>query len=121
MNPEYYTITMYGSKTNEVYLRMINLCRCLEATILHPDTKPMEKAACTNAVLEVEYFKREMRGVPRLKAHALRDMPLKNTRRSITDAVETPATTSPVESEGKESLSRDDRDRTTTPDEPRTT
>ena len=66
-------------------------------------TPAREAVQCTRAWVELERFKREMRGIPPLAPHSLNEMPMKRLRGRVTALAEP----EPIEQEPKESLCGD--------------
>jgi hypothetical protein len=111
-----------GMQNADNYLRIHDFCIRLHEIGMDPETEPSIVISCAKALIEMESYKREMRGIPRLKAHALGELMPKRSRGSrpiiMRDAKTIEATTTspePPKETSKESLSDPDRHRTTTP------
>jgi len=75
----------------EPYHRLCDCVKELHQSVLSAETSPRDKAYCTQMIIEAEAFKREMRGIPRLKPMSLNDLPIKRAR-----ALRPPAETPPA-------------------------
>jgi hypothetical protein len=59
---------------NEPYRRINDSCKCLMEKIKHELTPIDVLPQLVRALIDAERFKREMRGIPPLKAHALSEL-----------------------------------------------
>jgi hypothetical protein len=95
---------------NENYLRIHNGCIKLERIILDPESEPSIICRAVEVLILAEAYKREMRGIPRLKAHTIKELPMRNARAprtlTIRDAKTAQNVTTGNISESKESLSK---------------
>jgi hypothetical protein len=76
------------SRYGTPYQTCTKLQKSLESNIMAGKNKPRDVICCVKSWLELEYFKREIRGIPRLKPAELRDVldtHMKRARRAITD------------------------------------
>jgi hypothetical protein len=58
----------------ESYRNAITICNSLLLRIINPDTGDKDCSLLTRAWVEIEVFRREMRGIPRLSTHSVEDL-----------------------------------------------
>lgn len=58
----------------ESYRNAITICNALLLRIVDPETGDKDCSLLTRAWVEIEVFRREMRGIPRLSTHSVEDL-----------------------------------------------
>jgi hypothetical protein len=58
----------------ESYRNCITVCNALMQRIINPDTNDKDCSLLARVWVEVEVFRREMRGIPRLSTHSVEDL-----------------------------------------------
>lgn len=62
------------------YFDLTDLWNHFKAIALSEETEPSDKATIARVMIDIEVIRREIRGIPRLKAHSLHELPLKRAR-----------------------------------------
>lgn len=114
----------YGAQYKFIH----QLQQTIGALALSDEVKPKDRAACLSAVLAAEKLKREMRGLPPLKAVDVNDFARRNLKRIGSkaaaraildvDATATPAPPNNLEQSKESIVKSKDGDRTTNPAKP---
>ena len=87
----------------ESYRNAITICNALLLRIINPDTGDKDCSLLTRAWVEVEVFRREMRGIPRLSTHSVQDLAMARSSLAKRLSRSTPPTTPFTELDAPES------------------
>lgn len=87
----------YRVWTTDEYRQIRDGCNRLHAIIIDKEQDASDIVAAMRALIEAVAFRREMRGIPRLASHKLKELPLRSAKRPSLNApeetIELPAST----------------------------
>ena len=86
------------------YFDLTDVWNHFKSIALSKETEPSEKATIVRVMIEIEVIRREMRGIPRLKAHSIAELAQRPPKRAKTITIRDAKSLEP----SKESLSKTD-------------